>query len=317
MSSWRSSRSTPTRAPSSTRSASIARRPRDSRGRSSTASSATSRRGPEACRGCCVRSIVTNSKGNQTPKTRTYDTDHRSPLSERWGGWYVTGAQGRQPHLGNLIIDELKPENLDATAGGNAVDLSSRFPLDAYAARHSDIVAHLVLDHQVPLHNLITRANYETRLALHAEAAAGRGPAAPSPEARKRIEGPSEELVRYLLFAGEAPLTGPVVGDSGFAKEFSDRGPRDGQGRSLRDFDLTRRIFKYPCSYLIYSKAFDALPGPSKDYVYRRLFEVLSGADDGPTFAHLSREDRRAILEILVATKPGLPESWKLAIAGK
>ena len=140
------------------------------------------------------------------------------------------GAQGRQLHLGNRVIDKLEAEKLDATARGNAVDLSSRFPLDAYAARHSDIVAHLVLDHQVPLHNLITRANYETRLRVHAEAAAGRGPSSLSPEARKRVEGPSEELVRYLLFAGEAPLTGPVVGDSGFAKEFSARGPRDGRG---------------------------------------------------------------------------------------
>ncbi|WP_165226290.1 hypothetical protein [Aquisphaera insulae] len=267
--------------------------------------------------GVLIRSIVTNDKGNQAPKTPTYDTDHRSPLSERWGGWYVTGSQVRQPHLGNLIVDKPAGGPVGAAAGGDAFDLSSRFPLDEYAARHSDVVAHLVLDHQVPLHNLITRANYETRLALHAEAAAGRGPSSLSSEARKRIDDPSEELVRYLLFAGEAPLTGPVVGDSGFAREFSDRGPRDGRGRSLRDFDLTRRIFKYPCSYLIYSKAFDALPAPSKDYVQRRLLEVLTGVDDSPTFAHLTRVDRRAILEILVATKPGLPPAWKLALVGK
>ncbi len=123
---------------------------------------------------------------------------------------------------------------------------------------------------------------------------------------RRKIEGPSEELLRYLLFADEATLEEPIVGSSSFAKDFAAQGPRDPKGRSLRDFDLHRRIFKYPCSYLIYSEAFDALPRPAKDFVYRRLLEVLTGQDQSPEFARLSADDRRAILEILLATKPGL-----------
>jgi len=159
------------------------------------------------------------------------------------------------------------------------------------------------LAHQTQMHNLITQTNYQTRLALYA----GKDAEA----ARRQIERPAEQLVRYLLFANEAPLEEPVAGTSGFAEEFAARGPRDARGRSLRDFDLQRRIFKYPCSYLIYSEAFDAIPQPAKDYVYRRIFDVLSGREQGPEFASLSAEDRQAILEILVATKPGLPEEWK------
>ncbi len=117
--------------------------------------------------------------------------------------------------------------------------------------------------------------------------------------------------MRYLLFANEAPLEAQVKGTAGFAEEFAAKGPRDSRGRSVRDFDLHTRIFKYPCSYLIYSEAFDAIPGPAKEFIYRRMFEVLSGREQGPEFASLSSEDRRAILEILVATKPGLPEEWK------
>ena len=108
-----------------------------------------------------------------------------------------------------------------------------------------------------------------------------------------------------------APLADEVKGTSGFAEEFAAKGPRDSRGRSVRDFDLHTRIFKYPCSYLIYSEAFDAIPGPAKEYIYRRMFEVLSGREQGPEFASLSGEDRRAVLEILVATKPGLPDEWK------
>ena len=132
-----------------------------------------------------------------------------------------------------------------------------------------------------------------------------------SDAARQQIEKPAEELVRYLIFLNEAPLEGQVRGTSGFAEEFAARGPRDPQGRSLRDFDLRTRIFKYPCSYLIYNEAFDALPSPAKEYVYRRLLEILTGRERSPEFARLTGEDRRAILEILLATKPGLPEEWK------
>jgi hypothetical protein len=165
-------------------------------------------------------------------------------------------------------------------------------------------VALMVLAHQTQMHNWITLTTYQTRIALA-------DPKQTPDDVRKKVEAPAEELVRYLLFANEAPLPGPVAGTSAFTRQFDARGPRDSKGRSLRDFDLNQRIFKYPCSYLIYSEAFDAIPSPAKDYIYRRLFDILSGREQGPEFASLSSQDRRAILEILVATKPGVPEEWK------
>jgi hypothetical protein len=126
----------------------------------------------------------------------------------------------------------------------------------------------------------------------------------------RRIMNPREPLVKYLLFSGEATLTDPVQGTSGFAEDFVGRGPRDGRGRSLRDLDLRRRLFTYPCSYLIYSAAFDGLPGPVKDYVLQRLWDVLTGKDTSTDFAHLSAADRQAIRGLLLATKPRLPDYW-------
>jgi hypothetical protein len=118
-----------------------------------------------------------------------------------------------------------------------------------------------------------------------------------------------------MLFVKEAPLGDSdkeqIGTNSAFAREFAARGPRDAQGRSLRDLDLTTRIFRYPCSYLIYSDSFDALPEPAKGYVYRRLLEVLSGKDQSLDFARLTTADRSAILEILLATKQGLPQEWR------
>jgi hypothetical protein len=230
--------------------------------------------------GVMLRSVVTRPSGTQAGGTPAFVTGQESPLKERWGGWYLTGIDGNQLHMGNVV--------------------DHQFDMRAYLTGTSDIVAHLVLAHQTQMHNLITQTNYQTRLALY------KPPVVPD-----NFERPAEQLVLYLLFANETRLQDPVAGKSGFAEEFAAKGPRDSHGRSLRDFDLHTRIFKYPCSYLIYSEAFDAIPEPAKSYIYRRLLEVLSGREQGPEFAALSGEDRRAILEILVETKPGLPEEWK------
>ena len=117
-------------------------------------------------------------------------------------------------------------------------------------------------------------------------------------------------MVECLLASGEAQWTEPINGTSGFAEEFTRGGPRDPQGRSLRELDLGRRLFKYPCSYLIYSRSFQALPAEAKKYVFHRLEEVLGGTDPKKKFTHLSAEDRQAIAEILIATLPELPEGF-------
>jgi hypothetical protein len=173
----------------------------------------------------------------------------------------------------------------------------------------------MVLEHQAEMHNRITRANFQTRLALYEEAeinkVLGKPAGQHSDSTLSRIKGVGDPLVEYLLFSEEARLTGKIQGTSDFAREFMRRGPHDRKGRSLRDLDLTRRLFKYPCSYLIYTEAFDRLPGPVKDYVLRRLWDVLSGKDRSKAFAHLSGADRRAILEILMATKRNLPAYWR------
>jgi hypothetical protein len=149
-----------------------------------------------------------------------------------------------------------------------------------------------------------------------AESSASAAASAPLPEStRRQFERPAEQLLRYLLFANETALPNldakQVIADSAFAREFAARGPRDSQGRSLRDFDLSTRIFKYRCSYLIYSEAFDEIPEPSKTYVYHRLLQILSGADDDADFESLSAQDRQDILAILIETKPGLPQEWQ------
>jgi len=268
--------------------------------------------------GHLVRSVYVDAVGFPVFAMGTHRIDHTSPISKRWGGWYVTGTHGEQTHLGNLIVSGKQVrEPVDNTSGHNVTDLSTLFKTSAYLTPHSDLVALMVLEHQVETHNLITRAGFTTREALHAEARLNKD--LNESEGHRwqstttRIQSAGNELVKFLLFSGEAALTAKLRGTSNFATEFAARGPRDPQGRSLRDFDLERRLFKYPCSYLIYSRSFDALPREAKDFVYRRLWEVLSGADKSKDFAHLTDDDRTALREILIATKPDLPDYWTQA----
>lgn len=266
--------------------------------------------------GHLARSVFADGMGLPILASGTYRIEHSSPLRQRWGGWYVSGTSGKQMHLGNLIVrGNPRPEEIDNSANVNVSNLDRYLKTAPYPTPHSDIVALMVMEHQTEMHNRLTRANFQTRLALHDEAefnkALGRPADYRSDSTLRRIKNAGEPVVQYLLFCEEAQLTDPIKGTSGFAEEFAKRGPRDSKGRSLRDFDLKRRMFAYPCSYVIYTEAFDALPAPVKDYVLRRLWEVLSGKDASKEFAHLSAEDRRAVLEILRATKPNLPDYWK------
>ena len=266
--------------------------------------------------GHVVRSVFSDPDGYPILSAGTYRVDPTTPLEKRWGGWYVTGTHGKQTHLGNLIVRTRNVDPpVDNKAGLNVTDLGDRFRRSAYPTGHSDIVALLVMEHQTDAQNALTRASFETRQALHAEEALNKEMGLPATNRWKSTEGRirsvGDDLLKALLFVDEAPLAGKVGGTSSFAADFAGRGPRDGRGRSLRDFDLEKRLFRHPCSYLIYSPSFDALPVPVRDHVLGRLWKVLTGADDGKEFARLSAADRKAIREILVATKPSLPASWR------
>jgi hypothetical protein len=268
--------------------------------------------------GHVVRSVFTDAGGYPVLSAGTYRIDHTSPLSKRWGGWYVTGTHGAERHLGNLIVrGKVVPEEVDNSAGQNRTSLEGLVETSDYLTPHSDLVALMVLEHQADAHNYLTRASFLTRQALHHQASLNRELGEPADHVwdstKSRIKNAGEPLVEYLLFSGEAPLTAPLVGTSPFTEEFVRRGPRDSGGRSLRDFDLSRRLFKYPCSYLIYSPSFAALPGEARDYVLRRMWEVLNGQDRSEKFAHLSAEDRSNIVEILRDTLPGLPDYWQVS----
>jgi hypothetical protein len=273
--------------------------------------------------GLMIRSVHPDPNGMPVLTAGTSLTSQNSPLEERWGGWYVTGTHGERRHMGNVTAKTRDDDSpLDVEHGANIVSLTDRFDTAPYPnGGHSDIVALMVFEHQAQAHNLITQLNYQTQWAVRDSVAinealgkvgAGSGTSGElSDSAKRRISSSGEKLVRYLLFCDEDLITDRIQGTSTFTADFAAQGPRDKSGRSLREFDLRRRIFKYPLSYLIYSPSFDGLPAEAKDYVYGRLWEVLSGKDTSAPFKHISTDERRAIVEILRDTKSELPSYFR------
>jgi hypothetical protein len=254
----------------------------------------------EGVPGLFVRSIPVSADNTLMPWLGNAFVDHRTPIADRWAGWYVTGTHGSLRHLGNLVVPDRRATELPAwTPARTLSTLAARFDTTGYPSPHSDIVALLVFEHQMRMMNLLTRAGWEARIL-----AAGGGSAT-----SRSLEATIAALVDYMLFVDEAPLDG-VRGTSGFVEVFAARGPRDSRGRSLRDLDLRRRLLRYPCSYMIYTETFDALPASVRDRVYGRLRAVLTNGDRAPRYAHISGADRQAILEILRETKKNLPSNF-------
>jgi hypothetical protein len=246
-----------------------------------------------------VRSLRTDGGGEIKSGTDTGEITHCTPLADRWGGWYVTGQHGSQSHLGNLIgASAFDRHSGEPGYRGNLSDLTQLIDTNKYLTPHSDIVSLMVLEHQAHMHNYITRLNYETRSMMETYGHI------------RYLKNQVNGFLRYLLFTEETPLREQVSGDPQYVTTFTASGPRDSKGRSLRDLDLQTRLFRYPCSFLIYSQAFDEIPAVMREHLLQRLHDILTGQDTDPAFAKIAANDRQAILEILRETKPNLPAYW-------
>jgi len=236
-----------------------------------------------------------------------YVSDHRSPFEQRWGGWFITGKTGSVHHMGNVLLKADAVPGHAYSEPQSLASLDGKFNLDGYPSHYSDVAAVLVLDHQVKMTNLLTRVGWEARIAQDQAAKEANDKA----KADEIVRSDVRALVDYMLFVDEAPLVGKFESTSGFQAMFSADGVKDRMGRSLKQLDLGKRLMKYPCSYMIYSPAFDGLPVAVRDAVYARMWEILSGKDTASKYAKLTSTDRSAIVAILRDTKSNLPEYFK------
>ncbi|HIF38878.1 MAG TPA: hypothetical protein EYQ69_06670 [Gemmatimonadetes bacterium] len=218
-------------------------------------------------------------------------TDHRTPLEQRWGGWYVTGTHDNQEHLGNSITTTSGSTILERGNIGRIKSLNGLIADNRHLLETSDIVALMILEHQIHIQNLLIRLHWEASNNSDTE------------HMSENVLIALENLVEGMFLVSEAPINGPLKGNLQFQKNFETEGPYDRKMRSLRQLDLETRLFRYPFSYMIYSQNFESLSKTVRHHLFRRIWEVLTGLDRSKSFDHLSSADRSAILEILRSTK--------------
>ena len=257
--------------------------------------------------GVIDRSNIVDLEGNVMPELGSFVVNHTTPHTQRWGGWFVTSKTVAAPpyqlmgHLGNMTTRVHPSSGIGIISDMVSIEwLNSAPETRGYLSPFSDIASLMVFDHQSHAINLLTRLNWEARVA------ASRGPVDVSTGAVHDLVG---DLADYLLFVGEVPPVVEVSPRPGFAEQLEARFPKDRQGRSLGQLDLATRLARYPCSYMVYTEAFDGLMPVVKEAVYRRMFDILSGNDTQARYAHLSPADRRAVTEILRDTKADIP-AW-------
>jgi hypothetical protein len=239
--------------------------------------------------------------------------NHQTPHTQRWGGWFVTTSLSTPPyqqlgHLGNLTIAAYSNDDEPAIVSNRALVrwLDSAPESRGYLSSVSDLAALLVFDHQMHAMNLLTRLNWEWRVAQ----ADGRATVS-DPQFVERLD----ELADYLTFVGEATPVVEVTPRPGFQQRLAAPIPKDRRGRSLADLDLSMRLMRYPLSYMVYTDAFDGLAPEVRSAVYERLLWRLKGRDRRPRYAHLRTPAARVASEILRATKPDLSAARRAAAA--
>ena len=257
--------------------------------------------------GLLIRSMGVGEGGQTMPQLGNYVSDHRSPFEERWGGWFITGKTGSARHMGNVTLAADATSDRAYRSPKALATLDGKFNSEGYPSSYSDVGAVMVFNHQARMINLLTRVGWETRVALDKQS---RNPQEIE-NAERLLAADSRELVDYMLFVDEVPLPGKFESTSGFKTMFEAIGPRDSKGRSFRQLDLGKRLMRYPLSYMIYSRAFDELPGATKDAVYTQLWSVLSGKEKAPKYSKLTTADRAAIAGILLETKRDLPAYFR------
>ena len=251
--------------------------------------------------GLLISSVVPGPGGGSLEAFREDEIGHGIPFSQRFGGWHVTGKHGIKNHWGNLTgeLSRTGMRKIPNPAG-------RRFRLERYPVPTSDVLAHLLLEHQAGFVDRFASATYRARAVLD-----GAVEEIPKDDAGNFLDAEARSLVRYLLFADEAKFPeGGIGGDPALKADFLRRAHRSSDGLSLRDLDLKTRILQHRCSYMIHSAAFAGLPKQLKDRVFLRLGQALEVKTILPEFAYLPAQEKQAIQRILRETFPGLPKGW-------
>lgn len=264
-----------------------------------------------------ARSLFIDANGDPLLRFGSQLVDDETPFEQRWGGWYVTGYHGPVAHRGNALAREQGEQLEFAPTAKRPDELSSYFDTTDYLKPTSDVVALLVLEHQMAMQNTLTRAGFAARRMITYQHGLQQALAEPQTDepaydsVKSVFASSAQQVVDRLLFRQAAPLPEGIKGHPDFVRTFALGAPRSVAGHALKDLQLGGRLFAQRCSYLIYAESFRALPDALKVRVWDQLGAALSSRDPGDRYAYLPAEEKQRIREILIETHPEAKARWK------
>lgn len=267
--------------------------------------------------GVFVRSVFPDLNGDPLLRHGTQIVDDETPFEQRWGGWYVTGYHGTLAHRGNTLARENGDQLVFEPAAKRPDELSAHFDTTAYLRPTSDVVALLIVEHQMAVQNSLTHAGFAVRRMTtyqHGLQKTFKEPETDEPvydSVKSVFASSAQDVVDRFLFRRAAPLPAGVTGHPEFVKNFAQGAPRSAAGQALKDLQLGDRLFALRCSYLIYSDSFRALPDTLKVRIWDRLDAALQSRDPKDRYAYLPADERQRIREILIETHPEAKARWK------
>jgi hypothetical protein len=268
-----------------------------------------------------ARSVYAESDGHVLDRHGSVAMDDRTPFEQRWGGWFVTGYRGTLPHRGNTFGRERGDQLIFEPGAGRPAELGGYFDTSPYLAATSDVVALAIFQHQVAMHNTLTRAAHGFRRALASQQALQRALHEPETteaaytSTRSALRAATDDILDTLLFREAAPLPAGVNGSTAFREAFAAGARRSHDGHALKDLSLQGRLFTNRCSFLIYSASFAALPPALRHHVLDRLGAILRDGDTTGRYAHLEADERRRILVTLRETLPDFRRRLEVSTA--
>ena len=164
------------------------------------------------------------------------------------------------------------------------------FNWNRYLVPQSEVIANLILEHQVGFINRCLGATYRLREFFLLQESK-------DPTKRKdRVAQEAARIVEYALFSDEVPLPKPIsFENSAFAKDFQSKGD------PLRQLNLKDRLMERRCSYMIGCLAFQGLPGELKDVVFSQIKAAMTMPRSKLTakFSYFGETERKEINEAL------------------
>lgn len=250
--------------------------------------------------GLIAESLLVSQAGSSLETYRRDVQGHQIPLEDRFGGWHLTGDHHLSSHKANVmgLAQNRKIEKTPVPPGQFS-------DLGLHLLPTSDILPHLIHEHQIGFENRLVYAIYTLRQLKHEN----RGLLGAA--AKAEIEERAQEMARYIMFADEAkfPSRG-ITGDPAYAQDFLRDRKLTEAGLSLKDFDMRTRMFKHRCSYMLYTDTWKQAPKELKERIYYHMALYLRDQPDAH-HAHLAPAERMAVRGILKETMNDLPAWWR------